>query len=77
MTVANENKPDEKKATFEALDALNVRVGTLIRCGQWTEQAWNAAIDEVAQLTGQTDSAGWLIGEALDQSWIDRRIQAV
>lgn len=65
-----------RKKQFEQLDTVNARVSQLIRLGAWTELEWNRAIDDVIEITGDSDSADWLIGEALERSWIDRRIHA-
>lgn len=61
---------------IKAMQGLSTRVDTLIETGQWDEQAWNAALDEAAQYANGVNGArDWLLSEALDEGWLERRTQ--
>lgn len=60
---------------LEAMQELSRRVDTMIADGSWDELAWNVALDEAAEYAnGASGGRDWLLSEALDSSWLERRM---
>ena len=58
----------------EAMRALSARVDALIASGAWSEEEWNAAMDEAVQYSGSVSGArDWLLREGAPD-WKDRRL---